>query len=150
MLMVYISFAKYSTPSETMMKSVNFFQTIYLGVFVACTYVLWGGGSEWAGAAAVLASAAARRDVALFCCCASLGQLLIFALMKDFGSLVWITVSITRKLFTVLVSVFMFNHTVRAVQWAGVGAVFAGMALEVYMNYSGKNKKKADKEQKQE
>jgi UDP-galactose transporter B1 len=55
--------------------------------------------------------------------------------MQEFGSLVWITISITRKLFTILVSVFMFNHSVSAAQWAGIGAVFFGMFLEVLMNY---------------
>jgi UDP-galactose transporter B1 len=68
----------------------------------------------------------------MFCLCASLGQVLIFGLMKDFGSLVWITVSITRKLFTILVSVFMFNHSVNAFQWFGIVCAFVGMGLEEF------------------
>lgn len=77
----------------------------------------------------------------MFCICASIGQLLIFAVMKEFGSLMWVTLSITRKLFTIIVSIIMFNHKISLMQWIGVGLVFSGMTLEVIMNYILKEKK---------
>jgi UDP-galactose transporter B1 len=55
--------------------------------------------------------------------------------MKEFGSLVWITISITRKLFTILLSIFAFNHQVKMVQWMGIGLVFVGLTVETVMGY---------------
>ena len=59
--------------------------------------------------------------------------------MKDFGSLVWVTVSITRKLFTIVVSVIIFNHQVKLIQWLGIALVFGGMSLDIIMNYVDKH-----------
>jgi hypothetical protein len=60
--------------------------------------------------------------------------------MKEFGSLMWVTLSITRKLFTIIVSIVMFNHQISTFQWIGVAAVFLGMSVEVIMNYLIKSK----------
>ena len=87
-------FRKYQTPSETMMKNVNFFQAIYLGSYVLLSHLIFPTSSELTGFITLLEhSSRVRLDILLFCIMASLGQLLIFSLMKDFGSLVWVTVS---------------------------------------------------------
>ena len=92
-----------------------------------------------------------RYDILMFCICASIGQVLIFKVMKEFGSLAWIAISITRKLFTILVSVFMFGHPVKPIQWFGIFCVFLGMTVEVGVGYLVKSKKEvavADKKKK--
>ena len=76
----------------------------------------------------------------MFCLCAAVGQVLVFKVMKEFGSLAWITISITRKLFTILFSVFMFGHPIKQVQWLGIACVFLGMIVEVGMGYIVKAK----------
>ena len=76
-----------------------------------------------------------RMDIFWFCVCAGVGQLLIFSVMKEYGSLVWITVSITRKLMTILLSVIVFNHSINQYQWLGVVLAFLGMVLEIYGKY---------------
>ena len=81
-------------------------------------------------------------DVLEFCLCAALGQVIIFQIMKEFGSLAWVTISVTRKLFTIMVSVITFNHHVSPFQWTGVASVFVGMSLDLIMSKSDDQKKK--------
>ena len=86
-------FHSYRTPSETMMKNVNLFQCLFMVAFLVGGLLLWGDGSELSGAYTMLLhSNQVGYDILLFCLCASIGQLFIFSIMKDFGSLVWITV----------------------------------------------------------
>lgn len=42
-------------------------------------------------------------------------------------------VTVTRKLFTMLLSVIVFNHSLTAGQWAGVAVVFSGIGVEAGM-----------------
>jgi UDP-galactose transporter B1 len=137
-------FAKYKATPLQMMKNTNIWQALYLIVFLASMYYLQRDTSELMRAWMLIShSAEVRQDVIQFCLCAAVGQVLIFGLMKEFGSLMWITVSITRKLFTILVSVFMFNHNVNSFQWFGIVCAFAGMGLEVLMSYLPSSKKTA-------
>jgi UDP-galactose transporter B1 len=66
------------------------------------------------------------RDVLLFGFCGAVGQCFIFYTLQHYGSLRLVTVTVTRKLFTMLLSVFWFNHTLNMGQWSGVGLVFSG------------------------
>lgn len=59
-----------------------------------------------------------------------LGQLFIFETISHFGSLTLVMVTVTRKLFTMLLSVFVFGHKLSIGQWAGVAVVFAGIGVE--------------------
>ena len=90
----------------------------------------------------ITASSDLRSDILLFCLCASIGQVLIFTVMKEFGSLSWIMISITRKLFTILISIFAFSHSVNSLQWVGVGFVFLGLILESYKSFQAPKPKK--------
>lgn len=62
-----------------------------------------------------------------------LGQLFIFETIQHFGSLTLVMVTVTRKLFTMLLSVVVFNHRLSAGQWAGVAVVFGGIGVEAGM-----------------
>jgi len=42
-------------------------------------------------------------------------------------------VTVTRKLFTMLLSVFVFHHVLTTGQWLGIGVVFAGIGVEAGM-----------------
>jgi solute carrier family 35 (UDP-galactose transporter), member B1 len=56
-------------------------------------------------------------------------QVFIFAVIKEFGSLVSVSIAITRKLFNILLSVVLFKHRVYWWQWVGVASVFAGLGI---------------------
>ena len=137
-------FSKYAATSTDMMKNVNMWQTIYLFTFLVATHLISGlsglsASSELFSAySMIVESTEVQFDVLMFCLFASVGQILLFALVKEFGSLLWVTASVTRKLFTVLASVFIFNHSVNIIQWLGVGLVFAGLLLEIVMSYRSK------------
>ncbi|WWD22854.1 hypothetical protein CI109_107348 [Kwoniella shandongensis] len=62
-----------------------------------------------------------------------LGQLFIFETIQHFGSLTLVMVTVTRKLFTMLLSVVVFEHTLTKGQWMGVGVVFGGIGVEAGM-----------------
>ena len=64
------------------------------------------------------------RDIALFGLCGAIGQCFIFYSLERYGSLRLVTVTVTRKLFTMLLSVIWFKHELTAGQWAGVALVF--------------------------
>lgn len=133
-------FSKGATSLE-LMKSVNLWQVGYLFVYLLLGFVVLGPDSEASKAIYALSNfPEIQWDIFWFCVCASSGQLLIFAVMKQYGSLVWITVSITRKLLTVLFSVIIFKHSVNIYQWAGIAAAGVGMLLEVYVGYAEKKK----------
>ena len=93
-----------------MMQNINAWQCIYLGGYLVASAVFLGDTSELLRAVDMLSSCPQLRwDVLLFACCAATGQVFIFAIMNEFGSLVTVTCTITRKLFQVLLSVAIFE-----------------------------------------
>lgn len=139
-------FKAHKVSSLQMMKYVNLWQFVYLVGYLVVGYAIWGGDSELAAAYALFSGCAALRfDILMFCLCASTGQLFIFTVIQEFGSLLWVTISITRKLVTIIVSVVMFNHSISSGQWWGVALVFGGMTLEVAMSYVSKGNKSGEK-----
>jgi UDP-galactose transporter B1 len=66
------------------------------------------------------------RDIALFGLCGAIGQCFIFYSLERYGSLRLVTVTVTRKLFTMLLSVVWFKHELALGQWSGVALVFLG------------------------
>lgn len=50
--------------------------------------------------------------------------------LQHFGSLTLVTITLTRKLFTMLLSVFVYNHSLASGQWLGAATVFAGISIE--------------------
>ena len=144
---------KQGASSIRLMKSVNLWQAIYLAIYLFGGMVIMNTTSEATlSFNAFSLSPEIRMDIFWFCVCAGVGQLLIFSVMKEYGSLVWITVSITRKLMTILLSVIVFNHSINQYQWLGVMLAFLGMVLEIYGKYQvpkkGSNKDKKDQEMK--
>ncbi|KAI9298780.1 UAA transporter [Neoconidiobolus thromboides FSU 785] len=72
------------------------------------------------------------KDILLFSLCGSLGQCFIFYTLENYGSLVLVTVTVTRKLFTLLLSLFLYNHTLTFDRWCAVGLVFFGIGIETF------------------
>ncbi|ORX88416.1 UAA transporter [Basidiobolus meristosporus CBS 931.73] len=73
------------------------------------------------------------KDILTFSICGAVGQCFIFYVLESYGSLSLVTVTVTRKMFTMLLSVFWFNHHFSSGQWIGVALVFAGIGLEAYV-----------------
>mmetsp|Transcript_17442 Transcript_17442/g.17535 ORF Transcript_17442/g.17535 Transcript_17442/m.17535 type:complete len:344 (+) Transcript_17442:200-1231(+) len=145
-------FKEQKITGRQMMKYINIWQCIYLLFYLICIWILYKENSELYNAIQVWYNCSeVRYDIFLFCLCASIGQLLIFGLMQEFGSLTWITVSVTRKLFTVVLSVFAFNHQLSTMQWLGIVSVFTGLGIDIIMAEIQKsNKLKENKDKKKE
>lgn len=117
-----------------------FFMSMFSAALMFSWLVLSPWTSELANALAFIAEyPSVLGDLALFCLCGALGQLFIFMTIEKFGSLSLVTVTVTRKLFTILLSLFWFNHQLRPVQWLFVALVFAALAIESYAKRLSKN-----------
>lgn len=60
--------------------------------------------------------------------------------LSTFGSLLLVTVTVTRKMLTMMLSVFWFGHSLTSMQWVGVALVFGGIGVEAELS---KREKKA-------
>ncbi|KAJ4309398.1 UDP-galactose transporter [Neodidymelliopsis sp. IMI 364377] len=80
-------------------------------------------------------------DVLGFAACGAVGQVFIFNTLAHFSSLLLVTVTVTRKMLTMLTSVFLFGHTVTGMQWVGVGLVFGGIGAEAAYGQVEKKRK---------
>jgi len=69
-------------------------------------------------------------DILGFAACGAVGQVFIFMTLAKFSSLLLVTITVTRKMLTMLLSVVWFGHTLTAGQWAGVALVFGGVGAE--------------------
>lgn len=81
------------------------------------------------------------QDIVLFAVCGALGQVFIFHTLEKYGSVILVTVTVTRKMFSMLLSVIWFNHKLTRGQWLGVLSVFGAIGVEAYINYLEKKKK---------
>ena len=50
--------------------------------------------------------------------------------LSTFSSVLLVTVTVTRKMFTMMLSVVAFGHRLTSMQWLGVGLVFGGIGVE--------------------
>lgn len=75
---------------------------------------------------------AALNDILLFAAAGALGQTFVFLTLEAFGSIVLVTITVTRKLVTIVLSVLWFGHAIVPLQWAAVAVVFLGIGLESF------------------
>lgn len=84
-------------------------------------------------------------DVLGFALCGAVGQLFIFATLERFSSLLLVTVTVTRKMLTMVLSVVWYGKSLTGGQWAGVGLVFGGIGTEAYLGAKEKKAKQRGK-----
>lgn len=70
--------------------------------------------------------------------CGSLGQIFIFQTLEYFSSLVLITINVTRKMASMVLSLVLFNHPLSAVKALGIFLVFFAIGIESYLKFSQK------------
>jgi len=56
-----------------------------------------------------------------------------------------VTVTVTRKMVSMILSVFAFGHSLSMMQWLGVGLVFGGVGGEAEMSRRKKEAAKVEK-----
>ncbi|KAL9004260.1 MAG: hypothetical protein Q9188_002924 [Gyalolechia gomerana] len=90
----------------------------------------------------IRAHPAVGKDIIFFAICGAVGQIFIYYTLAHFSSLLLVTVTVTRKMLTMLLSVVWFGHRLSGMQWVGVGLVFGGVGAEGWIQ----RKEKAAKE----
>ncbi|GAB0132628.1 hypothetical protein EsDP_00001057 [Epichloe bromicola] len=139
---IFQTFRPYSGPQ--MMCANNMMSTLVTGSYLlASPYLVATGVGEWigmdvAGSAGELTAAldfmrrhpAVWKDVLGFAVCGAVGQVFIFYTLSTFSSVLLVTVTVTRKMFTMILSVVAFGHRLTRMQWVGVGLVFGGIGVE--------------------
>jgi len=88
-------------------------------------------------------------DILKFSVCSALGQAFIFYTISTFDPLVCTTVTTTRKVFSVLLSIFTKGHALNTQGWAGICMACGGILSELQEKYSAsKSKGKTEPEKK--
>lgn len=81
-----------------------------------------------------------------FAVCSAVGQSFIFYTIANFDPLVCTTVTTTRKVFSVLLSIFLNGHSMSAQGWGGIALASGGILTElVGKKGHGHEEKKTDK-----
>ncbi|KAJ3493990.1 hypothetical protein NLG97_g4371 [Lecanicillium saksenae] len=139
---IFSSFQPYTGPQ--MMCANNMMSSLVTGLYllVGPTILAVTGAGEWLGLgssdAGELGNAlafmgrypAVWKDVIGFAACGAVGQVFIFYTLSTFSSVLLVTVTVTRKMFTMILSVLAFGHRLTQMQWLGVGLVFGGIGVE--------------------
>lgn len=140
-------FSTFSLEGPQMMLFMNLFATLFTFAALLFPYALTPSFLLPAAAAASASHAhpnelssalsfiathpSVKTDIVLFGLTGSIGQLFIFVTLSLYGSLTLVTITVTRKMATMLLSVFVFDHRLAPGQWAGVATVFGAVAMEV-------------------
>lgn len=80
-------------------------------------------------------------DLFKFSLCGALGQIFIFYTLEIFSSVVLVTVTVTRKMLSMAVSVILFGHVLTLKQWFGLILVFVGVIMESVIKIFNKKEK---------
>ena len=75
-----------------------------------------------------------------FAVCSAVGQSFIFYTIANFDPLVLSTVTTTRKIFSVLLSIFLKGHSLSLTGWSGIALSCAGIGSELTAKMGGKAK----------
>ncbi|KAF9585894.1 UDP-galactose transporter [Lunasporangiospora selenospora] len=130
-------FHTFKVSGQQMMCFMNLFMSGYMTVWLLNPY-----NSELASALAFCQThPAIIKDIVMFSICGALGQCFIFYTLEKYGSLSLVTVTVTRKLFTILLSVVAYGHHLNVEQWLMVAVVFSGIGLEAYVKRAEKLQK---------
>lgn len=157
-------FSKYKVSGQQMMFWINAFCTVLttaLGTLpLPCIPVLHpssGAQSEFSNTLEFIKShPSVIVPLVQFSLTGALGQLFIFETLQHFGSLtlvlvlafhlffsanashfVYRTITLTRKMFTMILSVLVYNHKLAIGQWLGAAIVFAGISIEAFVKRKG-------------
>jgi len=84
---------------------------------------------------------AVMTDLVLLSFLGTVGQIFIYYTISNFSPLVLSIITTTRKFFTVLFSILIYNHSINSLQWVSIALVFAGVFMEMV---GGKKKHGSD------
>lgn len=117
-----------------------FYTNLSMMLVALCVSVLLGEFSE--GYIFCIQHPQVLRLVVQFAICSAVGSSFIFYTVAHFDPLVCSTVTTTRKIVSVILSIVLKGHSLSVQGWSGVCLAIAGIMSEVHSKCtSGKNKK---------
>ncbi|QIW95474.1 hypothetical protein AMS68_000992 [Peltaster fructicola] len=154
---IHAKYKSFSGPQ--MMTALNTMSTILTSVYLlASPYLASTGMGDYLGMdltknagelqgaiAFVQRHPSVGWDVLGFAACGAIGQVFIFQTLSIFGSLLLVTVTVTRKMLTMIISIVWFGHSLTLMQFLGIGLVFAGIGIEAQLSKREKAAKDAAK-----
>merc|ERR1712194_477247 len=75
-----------------------------------------------------------------FAVCSAVGQSFIFYTIANFDPLILSTVTTTRRIFSVLLSIFLKGHSLSLTGWSGIALSCGGILSEMALKMGGKAK----------
>jgi len=124
---------------------MQFLTNLYMTLTAICFVFAFGEFKP--GCVFLLENPGILYDILKFSACSAIGQAFIFYMISTFDPLACTTVTTTRKVFSVLLSIFTKGHQMNAQAWAGIATACAGILGELEHKFSeSRAKKVADKD----
>lgn len=117
--------ASFKPTANHLFTSANFFT--FLFVLVSCIIT----GEFFQQLAFCYDHPTVIFDIVLVSCLQVAGQISIYYVITNFKQHIWPLISTTRKVMTILLSIYIYNHSVVALQWISVILIFGGLIYEV-------------------
>lgn len=116
-----------------------FWTNLYMGLAAAVFSLVLGEFNS--GISFCLANPIILNKILKFAVCSAIGQTFIFYTISNFDPLVCTTVTTTRKVFSVLLSIFLNGHTLSKEGWFGLALASAGILSELFDKAGGNHGK---------
>ena len=84
--------------------------------------------------------------VTMLSICGATGQLFIFYTIKRFGPLVFTMIMTTRQLVSIILSCFIYSHTINKEGYIGAAIVFAALGYRIKRRHDDSKKRKSSRE----
>jgi len=121
-------------------KPYDFMFWTNLFMFLTATVISLGLNEVGPGLAYCSANPEIFAKIVKFALCSAVGQSFIFYTIANFDPLVLSTVTTTRKIFSVLLSIFLKGHSLSMTGWSGIALACLGIMSEMAAKMSGKVK----------
>ncbi|KAF9761743.1 UDP-galactose transporter like protein 1 [Nosema granulosis] len=129
-------FKKYSVSSGNMMFYSNLIRLVIASTLIVLTNNLKYSIDFISNNKEIL------RDLVCSSVFNVLGQLVIYSMLEKHGSLVLTTVNVSRKMLTIVLSLFLFGHEVQPLQWLCICGIILSISLELFDTKKTKKTKK--------
>jgi len=125
-------------------KPYDFMFWTNLFMLLTALVIATGLGEVQSGMGFCTANPEIMGNIIKFALCSAVGQSFIFYTIANFDPLVLSTVTTTRKIFSVLLSIFLKGHSLSMMGWSGIGLACSGILSELQAKMS-KTKKEHKK-----
>jgi UDP-galactose transporter B1 len=118
-------------------KPYDFMFWTNLYMCLTAVVIAGGLGEITSGVAFCSANPEILSNIIKFALCSAVGQSFIFYTIANFDPLILSTVTTTRKIFSVLLSIFLKGHSLSSIGWTGIAMACSGIVSEMHSKATG-------------